>query len=363
MSGHISDRVLRGRQLLERQGIDAVIATSTANVYYFTGKWLNPHERLLTFVLRRSDDALILAPEMHRQDFANSPMETIFWSDGEDEMALLARILPERGTISIDDAWPSHNLIKLIGLRPDVTMIDSRQTLKVLRRIKDSHEIDLLRKAGAAADRVMQKLIHLVRPGVRERELVESVAALWSDEGIFDTYEPIIGAGANSALPHHHSDDTLITSWNMVVMDMGCVVDHYYSDMTRTVAVSNATSQMKDVYEVVRNAQATGEKFVRPGILLGEVDRRTRAVIDAAGYGDYFIHRTGHGLGLEIHEEPYVVAGNDLVLQVGMVITIEPGIYLPGQFGVRIEDTVVVTETGCESLNPSSKELILAGPT
>lgn len=351
-------RIIRVQSLMEKQGIDAVIAVSTANFFYFTGTWIDPHERLLVCVIRKNEDPIILAPQMHEEDLISCTIETIFWKDGQDAIELLAKYLPDNGIISVDNLWSSYNLISLMKHKPSLEFVNSSGSLGVLRRIKDSVEIELLREAGIKADRVMREIMKKVVPGVKEIEVVEELKFLWKKEGVHDlAFLPIVGAGPNGAKPHHQSDETIIKAGDMVVIDMGGIVSYYCSDMTRTIAVGEVTPKMLEVYELVRNAQEAGVQAVKPGIPIGEIDRVTRDVIVKGGYGPNFVHRTGHGLGIEVHEEPYVYTGNDLIIETGMVFSIEPGIYLPGEFGIRIEDIVVATENGSERFNLFPREL------
>lgn len=358
MSEYLKQRRDRARKLLAATGYDAVIATSMANLYYFTDQWIHAHERVLAVVIRKDGDDVIIAPEMHRQDFTDSPVETIFWQDGTDAIELLGRLLPDGGQVSVDDWWPSRNLIALQAAKPNLHCTDSRQTLSVLRRTKDAQEIAWLKQAGTITDRVMEQLMTYVKPGVTERALIDHLMGLWKQQPeLSGTWAPIIGAGPNGAMPHHSSDDTRLRAGDMVVIDMGCTVRHYNSDITRTVVLGPPSARQQEVYETVLAAHRAAAQAARPGVMLGDVDGAARSVIEEAGYGSYFIHRTGHGLGIEIHEEPYVSGGNELALEDGMVFTIEPGIYLPEEFGVRIEDTVVMVNGVCESLNPLTKEL------
>ncbi len=360
MKQYLENRVLRAKQMLDAQNLDAVIVTSTANFFYFTETWINPHERLLAYLVRKNGDPIILAPKLHQDDLVDASVETVFLEDGENAVERLAKFLPDQGTISIDNLWPSQNLVSLIKEKPNLTFVDSVQTLGAQRLRKDERELNLLRVAGATADKVIGQMISKISPGMSELEVVEELAHLWKKEGVNEvSFNPIIGAGANGALPHHQSDETLIKTGDMVVIDMGGISNHYCSDMTRTIAVGEVSKQAKEVYEVVRRAQQAGADAVLAGKPLGEVDRATRTVIEEAGYGKYFIHRTGHGLGIEVHEEPFVYGENQQIIEQGMVFSIEPGIYLPGQFGIRVEDIVYVTENGCESLNHYTKELVI----
>lgn len=355
-----TERVRRACGLMERSGCDALIVTSTPNVFYFTGKWIDPHERLLAVLIRLGHDPVVFAPALHVSDFASETSECVFLKDGEDAIAILAGYLADTGTVSIDNTWQSANLLALMGKKPGLRYVTSDQVLVPLRMIKDHLEMERIRQSGAIADRVMERLIPQVRPGVAELELVEELKRLWKQEGITDlSFDPCIAAGANGANPHHVPGASVIQHGDLVVIDMGGIWEHYCSDMTRTVGVGAVTEKQREVYGIVKEAQEAAARAVRPGVRLGDIDLAARRVIADSGYGEQFVHRTGHGLGIEIHEAPYVHHANDLLIEAGMVFSIEPGIYLPGEFGVRIEDIVMAADDGCESVNLVTKELVV----
>lgn len=359
---YLTSRIERAKQLLDVNGLDALIATSTANFYYFTETWIDPHERLLAFVIPKVGDPVLIAPALHEHDFKDFPVETVLWRDGADTIALLGQHLPESGILSVDNLWPSSNLISLMRQRPDLSMVDSAPTIAKLRLHKDARERDVLCRAGQATDRVMNALISQLRPGMTELEAAEELRLLWAQEGASAmSFNPIIGAGKNGASPHHQTSATMIQAGDMLVIDMGGIVDHYCSDITRTIAIGDVSKEARDVYDVVLRAQRVGVDAVRAGISVGSIDKMVRDVIREAGYGDYFVTRTGHGLGIEIHEEPYLYGDNEQMVEAGMVFSIEPGIYLPQKFGIRIEDIVIATETGCENLYGITKELQVVG--
>ncbi|GMA60951.1 hypothetical protein GCM10025859_13910 [Alicyclobacillus fastidiosus] len=222
MKDYLENRVQRMQGILGDLGVDAVVATSSANFFYFTETWINPHERLLAYVIRKDGDPVILAPKMHREDLANAATETLFWEDGQDAISLLATCLPEHGTLSIDNLWPSQNLISLMKSSPKLNFINSVSTLGRLRLLKDERERTLLREAGKAADTVMAQIVTKIRPGMSELEVVEELNQLWKKVGAREpSFHPIVGAGANGAMPHHQSDETVIRSGNILVIDMG----------------------------------------------------------------------------------------------------------------------------------------------
>ncbi|CAM4077911.1 Xaa-Pro peptidase family protein [Paenibacillus alkaliterrae] len=361
MANPFENRIHRTDELIEQNGYDALIVATAANFYYFTGVWIDPHERLLAIVFRKGKDPIIIAPVMHREDFSQNTLECFYWQDGEDAIAKLAGFLSDSGIVSIDNLWQSANLLTLMKYKPNVRYVESGAILNALRLIKDAYELECIRKSGATASKVMEAVVKKVIPGMREIDLVEELKTLWKHEGVYAlSFEPIVGAGPNGANPHHAPGGTRIQAGDMVIIDMGGLMDRYCSDMTRTVGVQQVTSKQQEVYELVKAAHLAGFKTVKPGIPVGKIDKAVRKVIMDGGYGEYFTHRTGHGLGIEIHEEPSIHSANELIVQPGMVFSIEPGIYLPNQFGVRIEDIVIVTENGCESVNQgATKDLVI----
>ena len=227
------------------------------------------------------------------------------------------------------------------------------------RKVKDQTEIDLIRKAVLSGAALFDTLLNAIRPGRKETAVaaeLEYAARKAGCEGM--SFETIIASGSRSALPHGRASDQSIPRSGFVVCDFGVILAGYCSDMTRTVYVGQATREVRNFYAAVREAQLAGIDAVRPGIQVAEVDRVARSVLKKAGLGRYFTHSTGHGVGLEIHEAPRIAAGQTEILQPGMVITIEPGAYIPGKWGVRVEDMVLVTEHGHEVLTPTSKDLI-----
>lgn len=354
------ERIRKVNQLMEQNACDALIVTATPNVFYFTGKWIDPHERLMAVLIRLGKEPVVFAPSLHVGDFDSSKTECVFLNDGEDNIGILAQYLEDTGTVSIDNTWQSANLLALMSKKPGLQFVASDQVLVPLRMIKDSQEIDIIRKSGYAANRVMEAIIPFVRPGVTELEIVEELKSLWKKEDVFQlSFDPGIGRGPNGASPHHSPNNSQVVHGDMVIIDMGGIVNHYCSDMTRTIAVGEASAKQREVYELVKAANEAAQKAIKPGVRLADIDLAARNVIEAGGYGPLFTHRTGHGLGIEIHEAPYVHKANDQLIVPGMVFSVEPGIYIPGEFGVRIEDIVIATEDGCESVNLVTKDLII----
>lgn len=358
-----ADRIGKLRHLMESTHCDAIIVASAANLFYFTGVWIEAHERLLALAVRRDGEALLVAPDLHRGELGRTSLPTVYWRDGDDAAGLLAKALPAAGTVSVDEAWPSGHLLGLMRHRPHVQWTGSAQLLGAIRRVKDEFELNRIRESAVVLNRVMHSFVPHLREGRSEAELLDRLLELWKIEGIRElSFDPTVAAGANGANPHHTPGDTVVRRGDFVIIDTGGKLNHYCSDMTRTFSIGEPTAEQKEVYELVRAAQSAGVRAVRPGVTLAEVDRVVRRTIEDGGYGSYFVHRTGHGIGIDVHEEPAVQGGNELVIEPGMVFSVEPGVYLPGKFGVRIEDIVIVTEDGCESVNePVSKGLTVLG--
>lgn len=353
-------RLARTRELLQKSGAAAVVVTSPPNFFYFCGTWLDSHERLQAIVIPQTGEPTMIVPEMAREQVGKAArVKQAFWPDGSSPMKMLAAVLPESGTISIDNNWPSINLIHLMDLTGKVSYADSTDILGALRLIKDQVEIQALQESSRCADLVMERIISWIRPGLSELEAADEIKGLFRQLGINElAFEPVVAAGPNSGIPHHQPGNTVIGAGDPVLFDIGGVRQHYCSDVTRTVVVGNPNPEVEAVYKVVRSAQDEAVGAVRPGVMRKEIDAVARRVIAEAGYGSYFTHRTGHGLGIEIHEEPFLDSSGKQSLEEGMVLTVEPGIYLPGRFGIRIEDSVVVSAGGAQRLNNVSRRLL-----
>jgi Xaa-Pro aminopeptidase len=287
-------------------------------------------------------------------------VEVLPYGETEDGVALLAEALHQSVPIkcAISDAAWASTLLKLQEVFRDSTFVLASPLLRVLRMRKSPREIELIRQAGLRADRAFEELVRLRFSGRTEREIGSELGDILRNTGLASTsWGPIVASGPNGASPHHLTGERVIREGDAVVLDFGGALEGYQADISRTVHVGSPSDEFTRTYEVVKAAQQAGVDAVRPGLAAESVDRETRSVIEKAGYGEYFVHRTGHGLGLEAHEEPYIVAGNPLMLEASMVFSIEPGVYLPGEFGVRIEDIVAVTSQGAERMNNATRDL------
>jgi Xaa-Pro aminopeptidase len=279
------------------------------------------------------------------------------WKDGSDPYEAAASLLAGAARIAVADRlWATH----LLGLQralPDAAFSAASPVLGRLRAVKDEHELGALRRAGSAADETFRQVVSMTFQGRSEEDVAHDLAELLVRNGHARADFTIVASGPNAASPHHEPGGRTILPRDAVVMDFGGELAGYLSDTTRTVVVSEPPDGFEQAYAAVQEAQAAAVDVVRPGLEAQEVDRTARTVIDAAGYGERFIHRTGHGIGLELHEPPYMVEGDRTILESGMTFSVEPGVYLEGRFGIRIEDIVAVTTEGVERLNRSSREL------
>ncbi|MFB6270693.1 MAG: M24 family metallopeptidase [Halobacterium sp.] len=359
------ERTRECQRRLRERGASGVVLFPSPNLYYLGGFREDPGERhLLLFVPAEGDPAFV-APELYGDQLRDATWveDVRLWTDVEDPLPLISQAASDLGMtdgeLLVDPTMWARFTQDLREAIPDADWGLASEVLGPLRVRKDDAELDALRRAGDAADAAMRDVRGLGADaiGMTETELArfveERLVAHGGDGTSFDT---IVGSGPNGAKPHHHRSDREIRPGDPVVLDFGTRVDHYPSDQTRTVVFDGEPSaEFQTVHDVVRDAQQAAVEAVEPGVAAEDVDAAAREVIADAGYGDEFIHRTGHGVGLEVHEEPFIVGGNDRPLRPGMVFSVEPGVYLEGEFGVRIEDLVVVTEDGCERLNDTDR--------
>ncbi|MBT2382292.1 aminopeptidase P family protein [Streptomyces sp. ISL-11] len=342
-------------------GLAGVIVTPGPDLAWLTGYQPAMTERLTALLLSAGRRPQLLVPALERPDAEHAPgargLTITGWTDGQDPYAALAPLLGERGRYGVsDDAWALH-LLAFQRVCPGVSYGAFTEVLPMLRAVKDAYEVERLAAAGAAADAVYEDIVKLRFAGRREQDVAADLARLLLERGHSQVDFTVVGSGPNGANPHHDAGDRVIETGDMVVMDFGGLLDGYGSDTTRTVHVGEPSAEERKVHDVVREAQQAAFEAVRPGVACQEIDRVARQVIRRAGYGEYFIHRTGHGIGVTTHEPPYLVEGEHLPLVPGMCFSIEPGVYLPGRFGVRIEDIVTCTESAGRRLNNTSREL------
>jgi Xaa-Pro aminopeptidase len=357
-----AERRERAAQTLARADLAGLLVTPGPDLRYLTGHEPPPLERLTLLILAPGHDPVLVVPALEEPAAAGASgaagIEIVPWRDGDDPYELAATWLTPATYAVTDQTWASH-LLELERAVPGCGFVPAGRALPLLRAVKDEEEIAALRAAGRAADATFAEMVALPFAGRREVEVAADLDRLLRQHGHDRVEFTIVGSGPNGASPHHEAGERVIVPADAVVMDFGGRRSGYHSDLTRTVFVGGPHEEQRRVYEIVRAAQQAAFEAVRPGVAAQQVDRAARAVIDEAGFGDRFLHRTGHGIGLEVHEPPYIVEGDETPLEPGMTFSDEPGIYLAGRFGVRIEDQVVVTRQGAERLNEATRDLVV----
>jgi Xaa-Pro aminopeptidase len=352
----------RATEQAEAAGLTGVLVTPGPDLLYFTGyEPIAITERITLLALQPSRDPALIVPVLERPDAEASPgagaLSLTDWTDGSDPYSATAQLLDPKGRYAVSDsAWAMH----VLGLQqalPESGYVSMTSTLPMLRAVKDENELERLAAAGEAVDASFEEIRQVRFAGRAESEVAAELAGLLREHGHSQIEFTVVGSGPNGANPHHEFGERVIEEGDMVVLDFGGIKDGYGSDTTRTVHVGEPAAEEREVYEIVRRAQQAGFDAVRPGVACQDIDRAARGLIAEAGYGEQFIHRTGHGIGLTTHEPPYMVEGDTNLLEPGMCFSIEPGIYLTGRFGVRVEDIVTVTSDGGRRLNNTTREL------
>lgn len=357
----MTDRLSRARDSLARHDIDALLVTPGADLRYLTGYAAIPLERLTCLVVGQESTHLVVpALERAAAEAAGVPMPIVTWGETDDPYAVVAALVGEAGVVAVDDQMWASRVFALQEALSSADLVLGGALISHLRAIKDAEEVAALREAGAAIDRVHARMGEWLRPGRTEREVGADIARAIVEEGHERVDFVIVGSGPHGASPHHEVSDRVIGAGEPVVVDIGGTTPAgYCSDSTRNyVAGGEPDPGYLAMLEVLKAAQQAQRDHARPGVTAESVDAVGRAIIAEAGYGDRFIHRTGHGIGQETHEEPYIVEGNDTLLEAGMAFSIEPGIYVEGQWGARIEDIVVCADDGLEVLNHSPRDLV-----
>ena len=356
------DRLDRVRASMARHDIDVLMLSVGHDLPYLTGYLAMPLERLTMLVVPRDGDASLLIPQLEAPRVVEQPgvFTLVPWEETTDPVALAADLAAGASTVAIGDQMWARFLVDLLPLLPGATYRRAVDVVGPLRMAKDDAEIAALRAAGAAADRVAAQLhageIALV--GRTEAEVSADIGARLLAEGHQRVNFAIVAAGENAASPHHHASSRVIGDGEIVLCDFGGTREGYCSDITRCVFTGEPTAEVAEAYAVLHEAQAAAVDAATVGTSCEDVDLAARRVIAEAGYGDYFIHRTGHGIGLEEHEDPYIVSGNTLPLEAGHAFSIEPGIYVAGRWGMRLEDIVVATDAGPDPLNLANHDLV-----
>jgi Xaa-Pro dipeptidase len=364
----LAERLRRASEEAANQEVDLLVVTPGTDLRYLLGSTASSHERLTCLVLaaagHRAPPALVV-PKLEAPGLAGLPLdelgiEVVTWTDGDDPYLLVSDLAGVPARVAVADSMPAVHVLGLRATLPGVKQTLAGPVLAELRMRKDAAEVEQLRMAAAAIDRVHARMGEFLKVGRTEAQVAEDITAAIVAEGHTEAAFVVVGSGPNGASPHHDVSERVVERGDVVVIDIGGpLASGYNSDSTRTYLVGgDPASRVRDTYSVLQEAQEAACRAVAPGVSAESVDRAARRIIAAAGFGDQFIHRTGHGIGLDVHEEPYIVEGSELELRPGMAFSVEPGIYLEGQWGARIEDIVVVTEDGAERLNQRPRDLV-----
>ncbi|MGH8909505.1 MAG: M24 family metallopeptidase [Egibacteraceae bacterium] len=349
----------RASAQMAASGVDALLIGAGADLRYLIGYHALPLPRLTLLIARADGQHALVVPRLERpraeQSGAGSRVAIHDFEETDDPFALVARLLdgvPPGTTLAVGDRLWSTFLLGLQSALPEAKWTRASRVTRELRMRKAPEEIDALRRAAQAIDRVHARVPGFLRPGRTEAEAGRDIADAILEEGHQEVNFVIVGSGPNGASPHHETGDRVLADGDPVVVDIGGTLDGYCSDCTRDYLIgATAPAGYAEAHAALEAAQDAACRAVRPGVTAESIDAVARDLLTEAGYGEAFVHRTGHGIGLDEHEEPYIVAGNDLALELGMAFSIEPGVYLEGRFGMRIEDIVVVTHDGGERLN------------
>lgn len=345
---------------MKENGVDQLIVSDPAAINYLMGELMNPGERMMVLLLDAAKETTQLIISKLYPQGDNPVWPVTYFDDVDDCVGILCEKIIENGVIGIDKNWPARFLLSLMKKRSDLEYQNGSYMLDKIRQIKTKEEQEFMIEASRLNDLAMEQLIKETDKGYTENELADRLLEIYKSLGSkgFSFY-PICCYGANAADPHHDNDDSKGKEGDSVILDIGCMWNGYCSDMTRTVFLGSVTDEQRKVYDIVKTANERAIAAVRPGVRFCDVDAAARDYITQQGYGTYFVHRTGHNIGQEVHEAGDVSSANTDILKPGMVFSIEPGIYLTGSFGVRIEDLVLVTDDGCKVLNHFTKDLIV----
>ncbi len=346
----------RVRAAMQENGLPQLIVSDPMMIYYLIGLKIAPGERMLALYLRDNGRAVLFVNDLFRQE--KCPVELVYFNDTDDCVGVLAEYADKNHPIGIDKNWPARFLLRLQELGFS-RCINSSFLVDAIRRKKTPAEQEKMRLSSKLNDTVMERMVRTVSEPHTEKELDAIIRTYYNDVGCEDvSFPPILSFGVNAADPHHEPDGTAPKYGDCLVIDIGGLKDGYCSDMTRTVFLGEVSPRGREIYEIVKEANRRGIATAKPGARMCDVDNAARSYIESKGFGKYFTHRTGHSIGLEVHEAGDVSAVNEAVIVPGQVFSVEPGIYIPEEkIGVRIEDLVLITENGCEVLNHYTKEL------
>jgi Xaa-Pro dipeptidase len=352
-------RIKRVEDRMKAMGLDSLIVSNPMSINYLSGILMEPYERMFVLLLRANGKHVFFLNKLF--NISQKDFEEVWYSDTDDYVGLLADKVGE-GRLGVDQSWQARFLIPLMERKPGLKVSLGSSCVDDCRACKDDEELELMRKASQINDEVMLLAKAFIKEGVTEKQVADFIEQEFIAHGAQGpSFSTIVSFGANAADPHHETDDTAVKPGDVVLIDMGCRYKGYCSDMTRSFFFKAADSIDLKIHDIVRTANQKAEALVRPGVRLCDVDKAARDHIASFGYGELFTHRLGHFIGQEEHESGDVSATSPIIAKAGMVFSIEPGIYMAGRLGVRVEDLVLVTETGCEILNKVEKSHEIIG--
>jgi Xaa-Pro dipeptidase len=353
------DRMKKVLQSMEQENMEQLIITDAPSIYYLTDLWIHSQERMLALVLSLEKEPILIVNELFplRKDLS---VRVVRYKDTDDPIRILGKYIMDEKITGIDKNWSAHFLIGLMKTFPKLTVENGSYIVDRIRMIKDPLEIEKMKAVSRINDQAMEALFKEIPKGLTEKQMTRRLAEIYQDLGAEGfSFDPIVAYGKNGANPHHSPGDDRPQAGDSVLIDIGCHKDSYTADMTRTVFYQRMSKKQEEIYRIVQEANASAIRAVRPGATFSDIDTAAREVIEKKGYGKYFTHRTGHSIGIEVHEYGDVSGTNREEMQEGMIFSIEPGIYLSENVGVRIEDLVLVTEQGAEVLNHVTKEPVI----
>lgn len=342
--------------------IDLIAIGPTANMRYLLGFTPHADERLCLLLVGRQNVFMLVPALNYEQVAARMDVPLLVWEDADGPKEALRESLANYqplGALAVDGVMRADHLLQLQAAATPKKTLLADDILFSMRLYKSAEEIEALSRAAAQADRAMQAAVEACRPGITEAEVAWAAEAAFRQDGAEQVCFTLVASGPNGAYPHHHSGERKLQKGEGIIIDIGASLNGYKSDITRMVYLGEPPKDLLSAHAAVLEANLGSIAAVQPGKTTGEIDRIARNILEEAGYGPYFVHRTGHGIGLEGHEPPWIMEGDSTVLQDGMVFSIEPGVYLPGKFGVRIEDIVTVTQSGVVDLTGFDKSLII----
>lgn len=353
-------RIERVLQAMESKGLTQMIVCDPQSIDYLTGVYIEPFERLFALYLRTDGQHIFFLNKLFTMP--QTPIAEVWFTDTDDFIGMMAQHIQAGDPLGIDKEWTARFLLPLMERLPDTPCKLASDCVDSVRACKDQAERELMRMNSRLNDEVMTRAVAYIQEGMTEQQVADYLLAQFKDLGCEGpSFSPIVSFGANAADPHHTPDDTVLQAGDCIVLDIGGRKEGYCSDMTRTYFCKKVSEKHAAIHDLVRQANEAAEALVHPGVPLCQLDKAARDLIAQAGYGEYFTHRLGHFIGRTEHEQGDVSSANAALAQEGMVFSIEPGIYLPGEMGVRVEDLVLVTADGCEVLNHVDKHCQVIG--